>query len=107
VPEVAQLPATIPLDQNDVQTERFIEIFKTHMSPQFPFVIAPAHISAHELEKEKPFLYHAIVVVVSCKDVAKQTILRKDFMAGLCEKVLIQNKKSLDILQGLLIFIAW
>ena len=64
-------------------------------------------MSAQQLCTDNPFLYRAIVVVASCKNVARQIVLQKDFMRDLCEKVLIESQKSLDILQGLLVFVAW
>jgi hypothetical protein len=64
-------------------------------------------MSARDLCTDNPFLCRAIMVVASCKNVARQIVLRKDFLRELCEKVLIESQKSLDILQGLLVFVAW
>jgi hypothetical protein len=89
------------------EANHLIEIFKTQMAPQFPFVVIPPHMGAQQLRTYNPFLYHTIAVVASCKNVARQVVLRKDYMRDLCEKVLIESQKSLDILQGLLVFVAW
>jgi len=89
------------------EAEQLISVFRAHMAPQFPFVVVPPHMRARKLCAGNPFLYRAVVVVASCRDVAGQVVWRKDFMRHLCEQVLMGSQKSLDILQGLLVFITW
>lgn len=88
-------------------TDHLIYVFRSQMASQFPFVVIPAHVSAQYLRADNPFLCLAIVVAASCKCVARQVALRKEMMREICERVLMQNQKSLELLQGLLVFIAW
>jgi hypothetical protein len=91
----------------DQEANHLIEVFKLQMSPQFPFVIIPLHLRARELRHEMPFLYRAVMVVASCKNVARQVVLRKEMMREICERVFMESEKSLELLQGLLVFVAW
>jgi len=91
----------------DQEADYLIEVFRTQIALQFPFVVIPPDISARDLCTNNPFLYRTVMVVASCKNVARQIVLRNDFTSDLCEKVLIESQKSLDILQGLLVFVAW
>jgi hypothetical protein len=91
----------------DQEANHLIEVFKFQMSPQFPFVIIPLHLRARELRHEMPFLCRAVMVVASCKRVARQAVLRKEMMREICERVFMESEKSLELLQGLLVFVAW
>jgi len=77
------------------------------MSDQFPFVIIPAGTTADKLRQEKPFLYMTILMVASYEDNKIQIMMAKEIWEYLCMHMIIQAEKSLDLLQGLLILIAW
>lgn len=96
-----------PNTNADQEANHLIEVFKFQMSPQFPFVVIPLHLRAHELRHEMPFLYRAVMVVASCKRVARQAVLRKEMMREICERVFMESEKSLELLEGLLVFVAW
>jgi hypothetical protein len=107
VQTASQSPATSLDPAADVEVARLVDVFRAQMAPQFPFVVIPPHVSARELCAENPFLYRAIVVVASCKNAGRQIILRKEMMREICERVLMESQKTLELLRGLLVFIAW
>lgn len=87
--------------------DALLALYRDEMAPQFPFVIVPQSLSASELHVKKPFLLKVMVTVASLHDVAAQTAMCKEIVTELSKKMLIDAKMSLDMLQGLLVFIAW
>ncbi|KAF9635717.1 putative trna processing endoribonuclease protein [Lasiodiplodia theobromae] len=77
------------------------------MSKYFPFVIIPADATVQTLRDTKPFLLKAIVVVASIQDLAKQRALGHALMGELTTQLLVQGRRSVDLLQGILVWLAW
>ncbi|KAF2126682.1 hypothetical protein P153DRAFT_253346, partial [Dothidotthia symphoricarpi CBS 119687] len=75
--------------------------------PCMPFVILPVDINASSLASIKPFLLQVITTVAFFHDTAKQQIMATDVMRQVSERMLIQGEKSMDLLQGLLVFLSW
>ena len=84
-----------------------LDVFQTHMARHFPFVVVPQGTTVRRLRDEKPFLLKAIMTAASFKDMSRQAELARDTMRHLTEHMLFRNEKSFDLLQGLLVYIAW
>lgn len=77
------------------------------MAPSMPFVVIPDGTDPWELAEEKPFLLQVITTVAYFHDLPKQQVMVKDLMRKISEKLLMRNEKSLEVLQGILVLIAW
>ena len=77
------------------------------MTPHFPFVVIPPGTTAGQLHQQKPFLYSAIMMSVAFRSVSKQMAMAKDIMTDLSVRLLQRGEKSMDLLQGLLVYSAW
>lgn len=64
-------------------------------------------MTAEELKKQKPFLFDAIMLVAAKQRVASQREAGDKLLAYLSEHLLLRGEKSLDLLQGLLVYLAW
>lgn len=72
----------------------------------FPFVVLPRDCRCQDLFQSRPMLMFA-VLTVSCYDsVLLQHTLSQEFRKVVMVKIM-KGEKSLDLLQGLLVFIAW
>jgi hypothetical protein len=87
--------------------DALLYIYLTNMAPQFPFVVVPDRVSAAELAQTKPFLYRTIIMAASYHDKAGQVEMTKEIFHYLSDQMVIVNEKSLDLLQGLLVLMAW
>lgn len=87
--------------------DTLLKVFRDHISDQFPFVIVPQAAKAFELIHEKPFLFKSIAMVASAQDVKAQARIAEEIVDYVSLHLLIRGEKTLDMLQGLLIFIAW
>jgi hypothetical protein len=84
-----------------------LQFFQNDMALYFPFVMIPAGTTAEALRATKPFLHDSIMMVLSYQNVSQQSDLRAEFIQSCTNKIFLQGKKSLDLLQGILIFAAW
>jgi hypothetical protein len=93
--------------EDTIFPDALLYIFRNNMASQFPFVIVPDRVSAIELAQTKPFLYKAVLMVASYHDKTGQRKMTKDIFEYLSSHMIIANEKSLDLLQGLLVLMAW
>ena len=77
------------------------------MSRMWPFVIVPEAVGSPPLSKTKPFVLLAIFVVTSAFDIDFQRASFQLFRQTLATKVIVNGERSLELLQGLLIVLAF
>jgi hypothetical protein len=89
------------------EAELMLDMFRRHMAPQFPFVVIPLDMTAATLKQKKPFL-HLTVMMVSLQGAAsRQLALGIRVKEHLSNAMIMRTEKSLDLLQGLLVCMAW
>lgn len=86
--------------------ERSLQLFKSKAS-QFPFVLAPPNTSLDTLRRDRPFLLLAILAFAESANEKLQLQLELELRETLSKKVIVHGEKSLDILQGVLLYLAW
>lgn len=84
-----------------------LEIFRRDMADQVPFISVPGQMSAQALSREHPFLYRAIMTVASYHESVHQLQMGQDLVKYMTEHLIVLGEKSLDLLQGLLVYITW
>jgi hypothetical protein len=72
----------------------------------FPFVIIPNDWTSQSMMTEHPTLLLATLTTM-CNSTRLQKTLDSGFREVLSQRVLVHGEKSLDILQGLLVYLAW
>ena len=72
----------------------------------FPFVLIEPS-GARQLVACRPFLAVAVFVVCSIEDPSLRAELEKAFRQFLAQKVVVEGKRNLELLQGLLLYLAW
>ncbi|KAJ5096850.1 hypothetical protein N7456_007571 [Penicillium angulare] len=92
----------------NLETARhYLELFTTILSPNFPFVVIPPSISINQLRQEKPFLLLAVLASASYDDFPLQRLLGKEVKKAVASRMILGGEISFDMLQGLLVFLAW
>lgn len=87
--------------------EELLQIFRIHLARQVPFIVIPEDITALELEEKNPYLYRSMMVAASYEDASHQIALGLGIMKSFADAFLMRGEKSLDLMQGLLVFISW
>lgn len=93
--------------KNDSETALMLDVFRTEMTPLFPFVVTSPALSVRDLKERRPFLLLVALTVACRHDMPRQKAMAKRVREILSQKVLLKGEQSLDLLQGLLIFTAW
>lgn len=77
------------------------------MMPSCPFVVIPEDVSAESLAMEKPMLLMAIETVTQPFDEETRLKLSQTFREDASRRVFTDGEKTLDLLQGILVYLAW
>lgn len=86
---------------------RLVEHFTRKLAPHFPFVLVPCDRPATDLARERPVLTLAVLAAASHDSVKLQRAL-SDMLGVLISSSLAHGTfATLDMLQGLLVNIAW
>ena len=76
------------------------------MATYFPFIIVPESTTAYELHHDRPFLWLCIMSVAS-KSSIQQKALGKEIKITIGREIFVEGKNNLDLLLGLLVYVAW
>jgi hypothetical protein len=89
------------------EAEILLTAFRTEMVAHFPFVVVPPEMTAQGLCNEKPFLFMSIMTAASYRNMARQRALGEEVMKYISAHILLRGEKSLELLQGILVFLSW
>ncbi|KAJ5961519.1 hypothetical protein N7501_006460 [Penicillium viridicatum] len=91
---------------DETEGQLLMQVFFEKMFPLFPFLVIPPHVTAEELRREKPFLYLNISMI-ACQNPPRQREIVDAVQEYVAEHIVIRGEHSLDLLQGLLLNVAW
>ena len=91
---------------NFPEAEESLRLFKTK-AVNFPFVLVPPHMSLDFMRREKPFLLLTILTLGAQETFKLQRTLELEIREQLSRKAVVNGEKSLDLLQGILIYLCW
>ncbi|KAL4867741.1 hypothetical protein BDV12DRAFT_186432 [Aspergillus spectabilis] len=77
------------------------------MASYFPFVQLPYAWAAASMAEDRPFLLLAAVAAAASEYRHLQGALIRQFKESLSQRVIMAGEKNLDLLQGLLVHLAW
>lgn len=118
-PQPFGLPFTIPTPPDDYinifpgfrlsfrEAEDILQLYKSSYSPLFPFVPVPQTTSAYDLFEAKPFLFRTIMTVTAPQNAATQKKADVWFREHVAEHMVVKQEKSVELLQAILVCIAW
>ncbi len=75
--------------------------------PQFPFVLIPETMTASAMYAEKPHLFWIIMAAVVPQTDTTHADIKIWFRRYLAEHLIVRQEKSLDLLQAILVHLAW
>ena len=87
--------------------EQLFNVFQTQLSPRFPFVVLSKTVKPRDMRQRRPCTYLAVLAVACSADFVLQRKLSGLFNRTLAAKMTAGELVSLDVLQGLLLHIAW
>lgn len=87
--------------------DRRLETFRRGFVNYFPFVVVPPTVSVEALRYDNPFLFLCIMAVTSFEYPNLQRRLGQEIKKQICDRLVMGHEVSMDLLQGLLVFVAW
>jgi len=87
--------------------DRRLETFRREFVNYFPFVVVPLTVSLEALRYDNPFLFLCIMAVTSFDDPILQRRLGHEIKKQICDRLVMGLEVSMDLLQGLLVFVNW
>ena len=92
---------------DSTEARRLLSVYQTQLCERFPYVVIPQNTTPRWLYQNKPLLFKAVIMAASFNDLAMRKKTRSEIMAHLTEHLILKGEKSLDLLQGLLLFASW
>ncbi|KAJ0161394.1 hypothetical protein CTA2_6298 [Colletotrichum tanaceti] len=89
------------------KAEEYLDIYRTRMIPNFPFVPIPPGTTAAALHRKKRFLFWCITQAVVPQTAAVQQAVDEWVRRHAAMHVIVLKEKSTELLQGLLVYVAW
>lgn len=86
--------------------DEYLKRFRT-MSSYFPFVMIPNHSTVLTMCMERPFVLLAALAVATSSEKKLQKSLGEKFRICALHVITIENERSIDLLNGLLVYLAW
>lgn len=90
---------------SSTQVQMLLDTYR-QMVPFFPFVQLPEDSTCAEFVRNRPVLLFAVITVASHESTKVQQTLSREFRKFAMVRIM-KGEKTLDLLQGLLVFLAW
>ena len=93
-------------EPSPVEAEQYLSFFCTYKAKYFPFVYIPPTTTAQQLRQKKPFLWLCIMTIAS-RSTTQQQVLGSRIRDILAQEMMLKSGQNMDLLLGLLAYIAW
>ncbi|KAH6715454.1 hypothetical protein DL95DRAFT_460915 [Leptodontidium sp. 2 PMI_412] len=88
------------------QAEDALRVYRSKQKA-FPFVVLPPNISLDSLRRQRPFLFLAVICCATEHNYKLQQHIELELRENLSRRILVNGEKSLDLLQGILVYLTW
>ena len=89
------------------EAEKLLQLFRDHMHPLNPFVELEPATTAAQLRVQRPMLFLAVMFAASYHDFDAQKAMSRSIMTYISEQMFQQGRRSLQLLQGVIVFLHW
>lgn len=73
----------------------------------FPWVVFPSQLPLNVFRRERPSLLLSLLALASRKQATLHASLERELKKGVAAKVIMDGGLDLDLLQGLMVYLAW
>ncbi|KAF5652036.1 cercosporin resistance protein [Fusarium sp. NRRL 25303] len=90
-----------------IEAQSLLDNYRNKAIEHFPFVPISSETTVASLRATKPFLFMCIVATMKFDNCSIQHQIGEEIRNQAHQRVLMQSESTLEILQGLLIYLAW
>jgi hypothetical protein len=91
---------------SDTTAEKQLDTFCHAFLPFFPFIHIPPLMRASDLRQQKPFLW-LVIMSLTTTSVEQQRAMGNTIRRIISQNVVAEHEKNMDILLGLICYLAW
>lgn len=89
------------------EADAILNLYRSEYSPKFPFVPIAPEVTAIGLFESRPFLFRVIVQMIAPQGAGTQREVAQWIRQHIAKHVVTQQERQIELLQGLLLYIAW
>ena len=93
----------VPVESDEI----LLSIYRNQLSSSMPFVIIPAGTTPRQLQATRPFLMKVIRMVASVRQLRLVRGQSRTVMEHISNAIFMRSERSLDLLQGILVFLGF
>lgn len=93
-------------DMPDATAQEQLNTFRRVFLPLFAFVHIPDSTSALQLRHQRPFLW-LVIMSLTTNSAGQQIVMGDTIRRIVSQQALAEQEKSMDLLLGILCYIAW
>lgn len=105
-PRSGSIPVVPGFEIPFVEADQVLQEYMTVMLPQFPFVPLPCH-NAYDMFKDKPLLLKTILWVCRPPKPEASAAFESRLRQHIAHQTVVLGNKSLELVQTILVFLAW
>ncbi|KAF4963841.1 hypothetical protein FSARC_8201 [Fusarium sarcochroum] len=87
--------------------DELLNLYRKELQILHPFVIIPKGVTAARLKETRPFLMSSIRMVTSFRSLRSMRAQMYHLMRHVADHMLIRSERSLDLLLGIIVIVAW
>lgn len=88
------------------QAQEQLTLFRERYLQCFPCIYIPPDMTSEQLREEKPFSWFTIMMM-ACQTSSLQFGMGAVWQRIISQKIVIEHEKNMDLLQGMVIYLAW
>ncbi|OJJ51247.1 hypothetical protein ASPZODRAFT_127282 [Penicilliopsis zonata CBS 506.65] len=89
------------------EADKALNLYRSFYTSYFPFVPIPVTMTALEMDSETPFLLRTILQVTAPVNHTIQKKVQTWFREHIAQHVLVEGERRLEVLQAIIVFVAW
>ena len=87
--------------------QELLDRYRFKAVQHLPFVVLPHHENLNSIRHQTPFLFLSIMTSMMVDNCSLQRRLAEEVRLQIHRKMLLDNEKTLELLQGLLVYLSW
>jgi hypothetical protein len=82
-------------------------VYRENMAHLFPFAVVPPDMTAAQMREQRPFFWKGVMMEACLFEGARQVALGNELLREVSQAAFVRPEKSLDLLHGVQLLIAW
>lgn len=95
------------VEPSSAEAEELLFRYRRMYAPRCPYVVIEENTTAEELRMQRPHVFRSVIMVATLGTTFKQLQRAKEILMGFVNNLALAGERSMDLLQGMIIFMNW